>query len=387
MSVVGRMGRAFLSSLALATGLLSTAPVQADEAAVRNASRTLVEAWNRHDVKAWTALLAEDVWYTETNDSLYQRMKGRDRAVSLMSYAIENSDLQWDIVRMKTLPDGQVSVVLVQRVLNLPKTGDQYRSVFKSDPALARWRRDADGRWRLVFFTSHEGWALAEIKKEDEGSPVASAPAAPASAPARSAAPPRGTVGSEPKEYTSFWGRFNQGCNYCHGRPPALPSSEVASRIVAVGAATRNGAELRTAMQHEKLGGTMDHIVADPQLDDAALEALRRYLVDVRDGELPAQVAFETAGATREVQVRNERSARDAPARIALLRVTGPFSVDAGRSTCRRGAVVAGGATCRVALRAAANARPAATGALEFQFAPTKGLEPGVRRAQLQIGG
>ena len=299
MSVVGRAGRALLAVMALAAGLLS-GPVLADEAAVRRASQALVDAWNRHDTKAWSAQLAEDVWYTEADDSFYQRFKGRDRAVSLMAYSVENSDLQWEILRVKTLPDGLVSVVVAQRVMNLPKTGEQYKSVFTSDPSLARWRRDADGRWRLVFFTSHKGWALAEIKKEDEGSygvvPLAATPA-----PAASAAPPRGTTGSEPKEYTMFWGRFSHGCNYCHGRPPGLPSSEVASRIVVAGAAAADGAGLRAAMERKELGGTMEHVLADPRLDDAALEALRRYLVDVRDGGLPDAVAFDAAGVARDV--------------------------------------------------------------------------------------
>ncbi len=385
------MRRAFHVA-AFAAGFFWACPGWADEAAVRSASQALVDSWNRHDVKGWSAQLPEDVWYTETNDSLYQRFKGRERAVGLMSYAIENSDLQWDIVRLKTLPDGLVSAVLVQRVLNLPKTAGQYKSTFTSDPALARWRRDADGRWRLVFFTSHKGWALDEIKKDDEGNAASSASAStpgtvmPAPPPTRIAAPPRGTLGSEPKEYTAFWGRFAQGCNYCHGRPPALPSSDVASNIVAVGAATRNGSELRAAMQNKKLGGTMDHIVSDAQLDDTALEALRRYLVDVRDGGLPELLAFEAAGGMHELTLRNERSSRDAPAQIAILRVTGPFKVDTERSTCRRGGLLAGGATCRVTLQASSKARPEEVGFLDIQFAPSKGLEPKLRRSALKIG-
>ena len=95
-------GRAWLGALALMAGLAS-GPASADEAAVRSATQALVEAWNRHDAKAVTELLAEDVWYTETNDSLYQRQKGRERAMSLLAYSIENSDLQWDIVRVKPL--------------------------------------------------------------------------------------------------------------------------------------------------------------------------------------------------------------------------------------------------------------------------------------------
>lgn len=60
--------------------------------------------------------------------------------------------------------------------------------------------------------------------------------------------------------------------------PPGLPSSEIASRIVAVGASIADGAGLRAAMGRKALGGTMDHVLADPALTDAALEAVRRYL-------------------------------------------------------------------------------------------------------------
>jgi len=363
--------------------LLAPAPARADEAAVRQASEALVQAWNRHDTKGWSAHLAEDAWYTDVDDT-YERYKGRDQAVGRFSYSVENSDLQWDIVRMKTRPDGVVSVVLVERLSMLPKTDGKYKSVYTNDPSIARWRRDADGRWRVVFFTSHKGRALAEIKKDDEGQV---ATAAPAPAAATVAAAPRTATGSEPAEYTAFWGRWSQGCNYCHGRPPGLPSSDIASRIVAAGAASADGAALRAAMQRKELGGTMNHIVADPTLSDAALEAVRRYLVDVRDGALPEQLAFDAAGTTRELTVRNERSAHDAPATIVLLGVTGPFAIDTERSTCRRGAALAGQSACQVMLRAAPGAPPTAAGTLELQLAPSKDLEPRLRRTALRMGG
>jgi ketosteroid isomerase-like protein len=365
------------------TLLMANGAARADEAAVRQATEALVQAWNRHDTQAWSAHLAVDSWYTDVDDT-YERYKGRDQAIGRFSYSVENSDLQWDIVRMKTRPDGVVSVVLVERLSMLPKTDGKYRMVYTSDPSIARWRRDADGRWRVVYFTSQKGRALAEIKKDDEGHVGAPAPARP---PAVGTAAPRGTEGGEPGEYTAFWGRRSQGCNYCHGRPPGLPSSEIASRIVATGAATGDGAALRAAMQRKELGGTMDHIVADPALTDAALEAVRRYLVDVRDGALAEQLTFDAAGATRELTLRNERSARDAPATIALLRVTGPFAVDTERSSCRRGATLAGQSACQLVLRTTPDATAAATGALELQLAPSKELEPRLRRTTLRVGG
>jgi ketosteroid isomerase-like protein len=379
---MGNTCRTLLAALGLAALLLS-APARADEAAVRSAIQSLVDAWNRHDPKAWSDHLAEDAWYAEVDDSFYQRFKGRDKAITTFSYNVESSDLQWDIVRMKTRPDGVVSVVLAQRVSILPKTDGKYKAVYTSDPSLVRWRRDADGRWRVVFFTSHKGWALAEIKKDEEGQPAAATPPA---AVAASAAPPRGTTGSEPAEYTTMWSRFAQSCNYCHGRPPALPSSEIASRIVAVGASAADGAGLRAAMKRKELGGAMDHVLSDPALSDSALDAVRRYLVDVRDGALPDRLDFDAPGATRELQLRNERSSRDAPVKIALLKVSGPFILDAQRSSCRSGATLAGQATCRIVLRAAAKTT-AVAGALEVQLSPSRGLEPKLRRTALHIGG
>jgi ketosteroid isomerase-like protein len=373
-----------LAALAASATLLLSAPVRADEAAVRNAIQAVVDAWNRHDPKAWSSHLAEDVWYTDIDDGLYQRYKGREAAVGRFSYGVESSDLQWEIVRMKTRPDGIVSVVLVERVSVLPKTDGKYKSVFTNDPSIARWRRDTDGQWRIVFFTSHKGWALAETKKDDEGV-VAAAATTPAAGPVASRERVSVATEGEPKEYMAFWGRLAHGCNYCHGRPPGLPSSEIASRIVAVGAATADGAGLRAAMQRKELGGAMDWVLADPALDDAALEAVRRYLVAVRDGALREELTFDAPGAIRELQVRNERSSRDAAATIAVLRVSGPFAVDAARSTCRMGGMLEGQSACKLTVRADPAAAAGATGAVELQFAPTNGLEPRPRRTILKI--
>jgi hypothetical protein len=153
-----------------------------------------------------------------------------------------------------------------------------------------------------------------------------------------------------------------------------------------VGAATANGAGLRAAMQRKGLGGTMERVLADPALDDAALEAVRRYLVDVRDGGLAEQLSFASSDAVGELQVRNERSTRDAPARISVLRVSGPFRVDTARSTCRRGLLLAGQSACRLVLRALPRGAGTMNGVLEMQFAPSKGLEPRVRRTTLHMG-
>ena len=124
-----------------------------------------------------------------------------------------------------------------------------------------------------------------------------------------------------------------------------------------------------------------------PRLDDAALDAMRRYLVDVRDGGVPSQLVFDAPGRHRELLLRNERSARDTPATIALLRVSGPFVADEKLSTCRSGGPILGQSACKLVLRAAPGAAQGTAGAVEFQLAPTTGLEPRPRRAALKVGG
>jgi ketosteroid isomerase-like protein len=375
---MNRLIRLLLAALLAATSTLC----RADEAAVRDASAALVQAWNRHDVKAWSAFLTADAWYQEAED-FYERYKGRDKAVGLIGYKVENSDLEWDLVRVKARPDGQIGVVLVERMKMLPKTDGKYQSVFTSNPSYARWRRDTDGRWRMAYFTSNKGLALAEMKK-DEGTTPAAAASTPAAPPAARPKPPRGASPYEPGEYTGFYGKWAQGCTNCHGRPPGLPSSELKSRIVAVGAAAPDGAALRIAMQSNE---AMRAMLEDPALTDAALDWVRRFLVHVRDGALPETVAFDAAGATRVVELRNERSSRDAAVKLAVLRASGPFKIDAARSTCRRGGRLAGQASCTLVVRAGADAPPGASGALEVQFAPTPGLEPKLRQAALRVGG
>lgn len=387
-----------LRALLVAAAATLAASASADEAAVRRATESLVQAWNRHDVQAWAEHLTDDVWYPEGVDH-YGRYKGREQVVGLIGDKVRSTDLEWAITRvLQARPDGQVGVVLVERLQVLPRVDGRYHSVFTSDPSYARWRREPDGRWRLSHFTSNRGRALSEIRNDEQAVAGAAVPAASAPAPsisggagAQQAArprPPRGAPAVEPGEYTAFYGRYANGCNYCHGRPPTLPGSiDAASRIVAVGAATADGASLRAAMARESLGNPMRVVLDDPALTDDALEAVRRYLVAVRDGAVPEAVVFEGPGSHREIEVRNERAGRDAPARLALLRVSGPFTIDTARSTCRRGVMIAGQSSCRLVLRAAAGPTAASVaGALEVRFAPGSGLDPQPRRSTLRVG-
>ena len=133
------------------------------EAAVREASAAYVNAWNRHEIKGWADFLAPDVWYTEAED-LYERFKGRDKVIGWFEFNVKNSDLAWALQRVKALPDSSVGVVLKQTMSMLPRKNGKYASVFVSEPSFARWR-PVDGRWQIVLFTSHAGWARDQIKK------------------------------------------------------------------------------------------------------------------------------------------------------------------------------------------------------------------------------
>jgi hypothetical protein len=190
----------------------------------------------------------------------------------------------------------------------------------------------------------------------------------------------------DPPAYTRGWGEWAQGCVYCHGRPPTLPHSQSASRIVAVGAALADGAALRRAMQREELGGAMRRQLEDPELTDEVLETIRRYLVEVRDGALRAELVVPSAGAPPRVEFRNLRTPHDEPVRIAALQVSGPFRLGAG-STCRVRLPLRGGHSCTLVLQRRAgthrNADGPAVGALLIRLGATPGLTPQPRTMQL----
>ena len=81
-----------LAILALAWPPSTPAADPDSEAAVRQATTAYVQAWNRHDVKAWSEFLTADTWYAETED-FYERFKGREKAVGWFAFSVQNSDL------------------------------------------------------------------------------------------------------------------------------------------------------------------------------------------------------------------------------------------------------------------------------------------------------
>lgn len=342
--------RRALAALALCLAAAAAAAA-GDEAGVRAALQRCVDAWNRHEPPAFGACLTEDVWYSEADDSAYKRFQGRAKALDLLDYNIRNSDLQWEVAWIRTLADGTAAVKLKQRVGMLPLKDGQYAMSFDSEPSLARLRRE-NGVWKLHFFTSHKGWALALIQALDAPPPMAAAAAAPAPAPAA-------LPGAAPPAYTMSFGPWASSCHYCHGLP-ALSDESTRTRILTEGAQAADGAALRRQMALPRSGGIMDKVLADPALTDDRLESIRRWLVTLRDGRAEWQAD--------RVVIHNPRSDRDPPVRFAVLKAQGwRLPADAG---CRVGRPLPGGARCEIRLPAGAR------GSLEFRFAASPGLQP-----------
>jgi len=149
---------------ALAVAVPLRAQDTAAETSLRETIKRYVAAWNSHDVQAWSSFLTDDIWYTEAID-YYQRMKGREAVLAFFGDVVKTSDLVWDVQQVRMMPDRTASVV-VRHVANiLPKTGEKYASSFESAPTMTRWRMEGD-RWRMFYFTSHKGTALAEMQKD-----------------------------------------------------------------------------------------------------------------------------------------------------------------------------------------------------------------------------
>jgi hypothetical protein len=329
-----------------------------DEAGVRASLAGCVEAWNRHQPRGFGEVcLTDDVWFSEADDSIYKRFQGREKVLGAFGYNIESADLQWEVVRLKALPDGTVAAELNQRIGILPRKPDgRYAQTFDSQPSFARLRRDG-GAWKVYFFTSHRGWARALLQELDK--PAAPAVAAAAKTPAV-VADPRVPPGAEPAAYSVQLGTWGGSCFHCHGRRPALTEDGDRGRIVASGAAAQSAGELRRAMTTPRAGGIMDDILADPALTDERLDAIRLWLRAMRDGR-----AERLAG---RIVIHNPRSERDPPARLALLRAEGGWRLPQGAG-CRQGAALKGGTQCEIRV-------PPGDGTLVFRFAPSPGLKP-----------
>ncbi|MEP6971180.1 MAG: hypothetical protein ABJA49_12105 [Betaproteobacteria bacterium] len=324
-----------------------------DEAGVRAALDRCVAAWNRHVPKIFAdACVTDDVWFSEVDDSFYQRFKGRTNMLNLLDYNIHRTDLQWEVVSLQALPDGTVAAQLKERVSVLPRKNGKYARSFDSDPSYARLRREGK-QWKLFFFTSHAGWARALLAAPGPLPGERTAMAHPATDPP---VPP----GAEPPAYMMPLGTYVKSCGSCHGRPPTPSQDKGVGRIVATGAAAADAQTMRRAMAQPRGAVSMESVLADPALTDARLDAIRLWLRALRDGRVERQ--------SDRIVINNPRSKSEPPARLALLRAKGwTLPADGG---CREGMLLAGGAHCELRIA------PGGKGTLVLRFAPGEGLQP-----------
>ncbi len=150
--------------LAPSTSVWAQTPAQANEASLRETLRKYVDAWNRHDVKAWSNMLAEDIWYTETTD-YYGKMKGKKAVLHFFSPIVKTTDITWDINKVRLMPDGTATVVLRHVSLVPPKVNGKYKLTLESVPSVSRWRYERGG-WKMFYFTTHKGMALDAMKND-----------------------------------------------------------------------------------------------------------------------------------------------------------------------------------------------------------------------------
>ena len=155
---------ATVSGIAKWASVWAEAPAGATEASLREAMRKYVVAWNRHDVQAWSGMLTDDIWYTETTD-FYERLKGKKNVVLLFKDVVKTTDLSWEVMRLRMMPDGTATVVLRHVSLIPPKVDGKYKLTLESFPSVARWRFERGG-WKMFFFTTHKGTALDAMKKD-----------------------------------------------------------------------------------------------------------------------------------------------------------------------------------------------------------------------------
>ncbi|CAN0407120.1 unnamed protein product [Phaeothamnion confervicola] len=146
------------------SGPWAQTPETPAEKSLRNAIKVYVTTWNAHKVKAWSNMLTDDIWYTEADD-FYQRMKGREAVLVFHGDSVKRSDIHWDVQRIKMMSDGSATVVLKHTSLIPPKKDGKYARTFESDPSLSRWRLEGK-QWKMFYFTSHKGTALAAMKKD-----------------------------------------------------------------------------------------------------------------------------------------------------------------------------------------------------------------------------
>ena len=160
--------RAFLAST---LSPLAFSPVAAraqgtpaeSEAAVRRALAQFLAAWNRHDVAAWSEMLAIDVhWVFPSSIS----KRSRDVVATYGSQRMQIYDLEYSVRRIKLHDnDTHATLTVGGQQRELPVRDGKYVRIWDRELLLTRWRLE-DAHWRLYYWNDNTFESAALAKEE-----------------------------------------------------------------------------------------------------------------------------------------------------------------------------------------------------------------------------
>lgn len=160
--------RAFLAST---LSPLAFSPVAAraqgtpaeSEAAVRRALAQFLAAWNRHDVAAWSEMLAIDVHWVFPNSN---SKRSRDVVATYGSQRMQIYDLEYSVRRIKLHDnDTRASLTVGGQQRELPVRDGKYVRIWDRELLLTRWRLE-DAHWRLYYWNDNTFESAALAKEE-----------------------------------------------------------------------------------------------------------------------------------------------------------------------------------------------------------------------------
>jgi hypothetical protein len=133
------------------------------EAAVRQALAQFLAAWNRHDIAAWSEMLAIDVHWVFPNSN---SKRSRNVVATYGSQRLRIYDVDFSVRRIK-LHDNETRATLTlggqQR--ELPVRDGKYARIWDRELLLTRWRLE-DAHWRLYYWNDNTFESAALAKEE-----------------------------------------------------------------------------------------------------------------------------------------------------------------------------------------------------------------------------
>jgi ketosteroid isomerase-like protein len=120
-------------------------------------------AWNRHDVAAWSEMLAIDVHWVFPNSN---SKRSRDVVATYGSQRMQIYDLEYSVRRIKLHDnDTRASLTVGGQQRELPVRDGKYVRIWDRELLLTRWRLE-DAHWRLYYWNDNTFESAALAKEE-----------------------------------------------------------------------------------------------------------------------------------------------------------------------------------------------------------------------------